>query len=68
LFHHCPGRGSTPSNFDKDAPGQKSARKSHAVKILTYKIFVMKILPGISPLVAGKSLIPDILEKEGEVG
>jgi hypothetical protein len=27
--------------------GQKSARKSHVFKILTYKVFVMRILQGI---------------------
>jgi hypothetical protein len=45
----------------KDARGQKSARKSHAFNILTYKIFVMKILRGISPVEVGKLLILDIL-------
>jgi hypothetical protein len=47
LFHHCLGGGSRRSNIGKGARGQESARKSHAFKILTDKIFVMKILRGI---------------------
>ena len=42
---------------------QKSAPKSNAFWILTYKIFVVNILRGISPVVVGKLLIPDILKK-----
>jgi len=48
--------------------GREIARNSFVVKILTYKVFVMKILRGISPLEVGKSLIPDILEKRGGGG
>jgi hypothetical protein len=48
-------------NSGWDASGQESARKSHAFKILTYKIFVMNILQGISPVKASKLLILDIL-------
>jgi hypothetical protein len=43
--------------------GQDSSRKSHAFKILTYKIFVMNILRGIPQIIAGNLLIPDILQK-----
>jgi len=68
LFHHCPGRGSRRSNISKGARGQKSARKSNAFKILTCKIFVMKILQGISPLEVGKLLILDILQNWGGEG
>ena len=60
-FHHCPGRGSRRSNIGNNARGQNSGRKSHAFKILTYKIFVMKILRGISPVIVAKLLILDIL-------
>src|SRR5205807_5190165 len=67
-FHHCPGRGSGRSIVGKDARSQKSARKSHVFKILTYKIFVMKILREILPLEVGKLLILDILHKRGEGG
>jgi hypothetical protein len=53
----------------KDARDQKSPRKSHAFKILTCKVFVMNILQKISPVVAAKLLIPDILQKNrGEGG
>jgi hypothetical protein len=48
--------------------GREIARNSFVVKILTYKAFVLKILRGISPVVAGKSLIPDILGKRGGGG
>ena len=51
-----------------DASGQKPARKSNALKILTDKIFVMKILEGISQTSAPKSLIPDILINRGGEG
>ncbi|PYV69762.1 MAG: hypothetical protein DMG97_21030 [Acidobacteria bacterium] len=62
-FHHRPGRGRRRSNIDNDARGQESARKSHAFKILTCKIFVMKILRGISRVEVGKLLILDIFKK-----
>jgi hypothetical protein len=62
-FHHWPGRGSTRSKIGKGARAGKSARKSYAFKILIYKIFVIRILRGISPVVAGKLLIPDILKE-----
>ena len=52
----------------KGARDQKSARKSHAFKILTYKIFVMKILRGVLPVVIGKLLILDILKNRGGRG
>ncbi len=67
-FHHCPGRGSRRSNIGKNARGQESARKSHAFKILTFKIFVMKILRGISPVEVCKLLILDILKDRGGEG
>ena len=47
----------------KGARDQKSARKSHAFKIFTYKVFVMKILRGISRVEVGKLLILDIFKK-----
>jgi hypothetical protein len=43
-------------------------RKSHAFKILTYKMFVMNILRGILTVKNGKSLILDILQDRGERG
>jgi hypothetical protein len=52
----------------KDARGRKSTRKSPAFKILTYKLFAMKILQGILQVAAGKSLIPDILRNRGGRG
>jgi hypothetical protein len=63
-FHHCPGSGSTLNKIGSTLPAQKSVPKSHAFKIFTYKIFVMKILRGISAIVVGKLLIPDILKKK----
>ena len=56
------------STIGKDARGQESAPKSHALKILTYKVFVMKILRGISLVEVGKLLIPDILRNRGGRG
>ena len=49
-------------------PVRKSARKSHAFKILTFKVFVMNILRGISPVKVAKLLIPDILQNGGGGG
>ncbi|MGA9759400.1 MAG: hypothetical protein WBQ51_13615, partial [Candidatus Sulfotelmatobacter sp.] len=51
-----------------DASGQKPARKSNALKILTGKIFVMKILERTLQTSAPKSLIPDILINRGGEG
>jgi hypothetical protein len=67
-FHHCPSRGSSRSNIGKGVRGQESARKSHAFKILTFKVFVMNILRGISLVKVGKLLIPDILQNGGGRG
>ena len=47
---------------------KKSTRKSHAFRILTYKIFVMKILRGISRVEVGKLVILDILKDRGGRG
>ena len=53
----------------KGARDKKSARKSHAFKILTYKTFVMKILRRISRIEVRKLLILDILRnRRGEGG
>jgi hypothetical protein len=55
-------------NRGKGAPRPRIGRKSHVFKILTFKVFVMKILRRISLVKVAKSLIPDILEKEGGGG
>jgi hypothetical protein len=44
------------------------ARNSFIVKILNYKVFVMKILRGIPPVVDRKLLILDILQIGGGGG
>ncbi|MFZ0997517.1 MAG: hypothetical protein WAO17_04910, partial [Candidatus Sulfotelmatobacter sp.] len=56
------------SDISENARGRKSARKSNALKILIYKIFVMNILEGNSQAIVGKLLIPDILRNRGGRG
>jgi hypothetical protein len=63
-----PAEEADSASIGKRARGQKSARKSHVFNILTYKIFVMNILQGISRFEAHKLLILDILTNRGGRG
>ena len=67
-FHNCPRKGSTISMQHSKGVGRDIDHNSFVFWILTYKIFVMKILRGINRVSGGKLLIPDILINRGGSG